>query len=65
MSAKQEAKNLIDILPESSSIDDIIAGLAFKSKVEKGLLEINNGDILSHEQVEENMKKWALSLGQN
>lgn len=64
MSEKEEAIALIDNLPDTSTMDDIIASLVFKMKVNKGLEDINRGKVITHNRVIENMKKWASSHGQ-
>jgi len=64
MTTKQEAIDLIEKLPEESSTLDIMAELHFKSKVEKGLKDIEEGRLLSQEEVEQKMRTWAKSIGQ-
>jgi len=43
-------------------IDDIVAELHFKSKVEKGLKDIEEGRLLSQEEGEQKMRTWAKSV---
>jgi len=64
MSAKQEVLDLIKKLPEESSTTDIMSELYFKSKVEKGLKDIEEGRLLSQDEVEHKMRTWAKSIGQ-
>ena len=64
MSTKQEAIDLIGKLPEESSTMDIMAELYFKSKIEKGLKDIEDGKLLSQEELEQKMRLWAKSIGQ-
>lgn len=64
MNAKREAIDLIENLPESITINDIIAELIFKAKVERGLLDVEEGRVSSQEEVEERMRSWAKSVGQ-
>jgi len=62
--AKQEAIDLISGLPDECSLADIMAELYFKQKVEKGLNDIEEGRVLSHDDVRERMARWARSIGQ-
>jgi len=64
MSSKQDAINLIEKLPENSSTMDIMAELYFKSKIEKGRAEIDQGNLLTQDEVEKKMRTWAKSIGQ-
>lgn len=47
--AKQEAKKLIDALPDHATWDDIMDELYVKEKLEKALEEAAAGDVVSHE----------------
>lgn len=61
---KDEAIKLIKELPDECTITDIMAELYFKQKVEQGLKDIEEGRIISHEEVRKRMAKWANSIGQ-
>ncbi len=63
MSQKDEAMELIQKMPESSTTSDIMAELYFKSKVEKGRQDIREGRVLTQEEVEKKMAIWAKSIG--
>ena len=63
MSAKDESIKLIQNLPEECSLSDIMAELYFKQKVEQGLKDMEDGKVLSHDEVRKRMAKWAKSLG--
>ena len=60
---KEDAIKLIQELPDKCTITDIMAELYFKQKVEQGLKDIENGKIISHEDVRKRMAKWAKSIG--
>ncbi|MCG6170042.1 hypothetical protein LFX25_19235 [Leptospira sp. FAT2] len=57
-STKQQAINLIENLPDDSSFDDIMEELFFSKKVQEGLSDLDNGKIVSHEKVVEEIAKW-------
>ena len=49
-SEKEEAKKLIDTLPDSVNWDDIIYEMYVKKKIAEGLDAIEHGRVLSHEE---------------
>ncbi len=55
---KQEVLELIRSLPESVTLDEIMAELYFKLQVDTGLRELDEGKGLSHEEVKKRMGKW-------
>jgi predicted transcriptional regulator len=48
---KEEAKKIIEDLPENATWDDLMYQLYVKKRVETGLKEIENGETLPHEEV--------------
>ena len=64
MNSKRDAIEMIEKLPEDSSTSDIMAELYFKSKIEKGRMDIREGRVLTQEEVEKKMSVWAKSIGQ-
>jgi len=59
MATKDDAKQVIDTLPDEATMDDIIHALYVKAKFERGEQEIRDGKGVSHEQAKQRMKKWA------
>ena len=55
---KQEVLDLIRSLPESVTLDEIMAELYFKLQVDTGLRELDEGKGISHEEVKKRMGKW-------
>ena len=49
--AKDEARKIIDNLPEGATWDDIMYQLYVRGKTDKSLAEIEQGKVLSHEEV--------------
>lgn len=45
-------------LPQEFELETLIERLIFKEKVEQGLKQIEDGKIISHEQIIEIAKKW-------
>jgi len=58
MSAKEEVIKIIEELPNNVTLEDIIKELSVKSKIEKGLTQLNNEESYSHEEVKEKLTKW-------
>lgn len=54
---KEEIIDLIKKLPDDATIDDIMYHLYVKKKILAGIKEIEQGNIIPHEQVMENAKK--------
>ena len=56
--AKREALELIEQLPDNSSLEDIQYHLYVREKVEHGLRDLKSKQILSQKEAERRMKKW-------
>jgi hypothetical protein len=56
--AKREAIELIEQLPDNSSLEDIQYHLYVREKVENGLRDLKEKRTLSQREVERRMKKW-------
>lgn len=57
-SIKQDVIEMIKNLPDEVDYDDIMAEIHFKQKVDKSLKQIDEGKILSHEEVKQRISKW-------
>jgi hypothetical protein len=58
MNAKAAAKQVIDGLPKSVSMDDVIHALYVATKFDRGEREIRAGKGVSDEVAKSRMKKW-------
>lgn len=47
---KEEAKKLIDQLPEQATWDDIMYQLYIRKKIDKGLDALKEGKVISHDE---------------
>jgi hypothetical protein len=54
---KHQVIQLIQLLPEDVTIDDIMAELYFKLQVDTGLRELDEGRGIPHEEIEQRMSK--------
>jgi hypothetical protein len=58
MTDKEMAKNLIDTLPDDSTLDDIIHVLYIRAKIEHSEKEILEGKGIPHEEAKKRLEKW-------
>ncbi|MGD9156535.1 MAG: hypothetical protein PVG90_13705 [Bacillota bacterium] len=57
--AKDEAKRIIDNLPEEATWDDLMYQLYVKEKIDKSLAEVDQGKTIPHEEVRKRIfSKW-------
>ncbi|MBL7180107.1 MAG: hypothetical protein ABIK98_13040 [Pseudomonadota bacterium] len=57
-SLKQEAMNAISKMPETADIDDIMYRLYVIDKVRKGKEAVQQGKVISVEELKEEIKSW-------
>jgi predicted transcriptional regulator len=62
---KDEAIRLIQSLPDDCSIEEIQYHLYVIQKVEKGLSDIDEGQIVSQEEAERRVAEWGKFTGRN
>ena len=55
---KDDVKQMIDQLPEDCSIEDIQYTLYVRTKIQKGLKDIEEGNVLTTDEVKARMDKW-------
>jgi predicted transcriptional regulator len=59
LSAKEEAKRLIDHLPDQATLNDIMYELYVKQKIQAGLQSAKEGQITSHDEVKRQLLSRA------
>lgn len=57
---KQDLLEIVQALPEEVAIDDFIAELQFRAKVDERLADADRGDTVSHEEAIAHLRKWHL-----
>lgn len=55
---KEELKQMIENLPESFSIEDLQYKLYVRSKIEKGLKDIEESHMMTQDEVKTRMAQW-------
>lgn len=60
---KAEALELIRKLPDEVTTDAIMEELYFKRQVDRGLRDVAEGRILTHQELKERIARWRKSAG--
>ena len=55
---KQAVIEMIERLPDDASVEDIMAELYFRRKVDDGLRQLDAGEGVDHEQAKRRLGKW-------
>jgi len=55
---KDEAKKIIDSLPEDTTYEEILRELAFDTMIQRGLNDVEEGKIISNEDMENTIAQW-------
>ncbi|MCH8962527.1 MAG: hypothetical protein IH820_14745 [Bacteroidetes bacterium] len=58
LSAKEASLKLIERLNDDVTYEEIMYELNFLQKIDRGLRDVQEGNVTSHEQVKEEFKKW-------
>ena len=56
--AKEEVRKMLDRLPDDASFEDIQYHIYVREKIERGLKDVEEGRVLSQEEVEKGMSRW-------
>lgn len=59
-SAKEEVKKILEKLPDDVSFEDIQYHIYVREKIEHGLKDIEEGRVLTQEEVEQRMSRWLV-----
>ncbi|HLF76173.1 MAG TPA: hypothetical protein VJB57_01665 [Dehalococcoidia bacterium] len=62
-SAKQEAIEIIDTLPDDVSTDVILEELLFVQTIKERIAEADRGETVSHDEVKKRLEAWRKSNG--
>jgi predicted transcriptional regulator len=57
--AKQEVMELLQQLPDDSSLEEIQYHLYVRQKIQIGLRDVDQGKVHTQQEVEKRMKKWT------
>jgi len=56
--AKEEVIDLLNQLPDDSTLEEIQYHLYVRQKIQSGLQDVEQGNVETQEEVENRMKKW-------
>jgi len=56
--AKDDVRKLLDDLPDDASLEDIQYHIYVRNKIENGLEDIEEDDVIPQDEVEKRMDKW-------
>ena len=56
--AKQEVRRLLDQIPDDATFEDIQYHIYVREKIERGLQDVEEGRVVSEEEMERRMQKW-------
>jgi len=60
LTAKEEVKKILDHLPDDVGYEDIQYHIYVREKIERGLADVQQGNVMSQEEVEKRMSSYAL-----
>ncbi|MBI5289434.1 MAG: hypothetical protein HY873_10740 [Chloroflexi bacterium] len=61
--AKEEARELLDTLPDDVTLDGIAMELQLRASILRGLQQVARGEGVSHEEVKRRLSSWLESSG--
>jgi predicted transcriptional regulator len=56
--AKEQVQQILETLPVDASLEDIQYHIYVRQKIDQGLSDVDNGRVLSHEEVQRRLAKW-------
>ena len=56
--AKQQVRLLLDQIPDDATFEDIQYHIYVREKIERGLKDVEEGRVVSEEEMERRMQKW-------
>ena len=56
--AKEQVRKMLDQLPDDASFEDIQYHIYVREKIERGMKDVEEGRVLSQEEVEQRMSRW-------
>ena len=56
--AKEQVEEILRMLPENASLEDIQYHTYVRQKIEQGLADVEAGRVVSHTEVHQRLEKW-------
>jgi hypothetical protein len=57
-SAKEDVRRILDQLPDNATLEEIQYHLYVRQKIEHAIEEADNGQVVTQEEIEQQMKRW-------
>jgi predicted transcriptional regulator len=58
MSPKDEVRKILDQMPDNATFEDIQYHVYVRQKIQRGLKDLEEGQTLTQDEVEQRMSKW-------
>ena len=56
--AKEQVQQILRMLPEDASLEDIQYHIYVRQKIEQGMADVEAGRVISHAEVQQRLAKW-------
>ena len=56
--AKDQVQQILEILPENASLEDIQYHIYVRQMIEDGIADVEAGRVIPHQEVERRLAKW-------
>lgn len=56
--AKDQVQQILEMLPEDASLEDIQYHIYVRQKIQQGIDDIDAGRVVSHAEVQRRLAKW-------
>lgn len=57
--AKEEVRRILDLLPDDATLEDIQYRIYVRQAITAGLRDVDQGRVVSQEEVERRMSRWT------
>jgi len=61
--SKQAALQIIQRMPDDTTLEEIMYQLYFRERVDRGLQELEKGKTIPHAELKRSLAKWLQSAG--
>ena len=58
LNAKEQVRELLEVLPDDVTFDEVHYHIFVREKIDQGLRDIEEGRIVSEEEMDANFKRW-------
>lgn len=58
--AKDQVREVLEVLPEDASYEDIQYHIYVRQQIERGLADVDAGRVVSHGEVLKRLEKWRV-----